>query len=51
MKILWQVSFRPLNQSKSNDSVQNTFLDNVKKFDADITFSITQFDDYGEKIF
>ncbi|HJN84307.1 MAG TPA: hypothetical protein QGF37_02145 [Candidatus Pelagibacter bacterium] len=51
MKILWQVSFRPLNQSKSNDSVQNTFLDNVKKFDADITFSITQFDDYGVKNF
>ena len=51
MKILWQVSFRPLNQSKSNDSVQSTFLDNVKKFDADITFSITQFDDYGVKNF
>ena len=27
------------------------FLDNIKKFDADITFSITQFDDYGVKNF
>ena len=51
MKILWQVSFRPLNKSKFNDKVQSRFLDNVKKFDADITFSITQFDDYGVKNF
>jgi len=51
MKILWQVSFRPLNKSKSNDQVQNKFLDNIKKFNADITFSITQFDDYGVKNF
>ena len=34
MKILWQVSFRPLNQSKSNDSVQSAFLDNIKKFET-----------------
>ena len=51
MKILWQVSFRPFNKSKSNDNIQNRFLDNVKKFVADITFSITQFDDYGVKNF
>ena len=51
MKILWQVSFRPLNKSKFNDNVQNKFLDNIKKFKADITFSITQFDDYGIKNF
>tara|TARA_Y100000590_G_scaffold192181_1_gene218508 strand:- start:1161 stop:2024 length:864 start_codon:yes stop_codon:yes gene_type:complete len=51
MKILWQVSFRPLNQSKSNDKVQSKFLENIKKFNADITFSITQFDDYGVKKF
>ena len=51
MKILWQVSFRPLNKSKFNDNVQNIFLDNIKKFKADITFSITQFDDYGVKNF
>ena len=51
MKILWQVSFRPLNKSKFNDSVQSRFLDNVKRFNADITFSITQFDDYGVKNF
>ena len=51
MKILWQVSFRPLNKSKFNDNVQSRFLDNVKRFNADITFSITQFDDYGVKNF
>ena len=51
MKILWQVSFRPLNKSKFNDKVQSRFLDNVKRFNADITFSITQFDDYGVKNF
>ena len=51
MKILWQVSFRPLNKSKFNDNVQSKFLDNIKKFKADITFSITQFDDYGVKNF
>ena len=51
MKILWQVSFRPLNKSKSNDNTQSAFLENVKKFDADITFSITQFDDFGVKSF
>jgi len=51
MKILWQVSFRPLDKSKFNDKVQSIFLDNIKKFKADITFSITQFDDYGVKKF
>ena len=51
MKILWQVSFRPLNKSKSNDNTQSAFLENIKKFDADITFSITQFDDFGIKSF
>jgi len=51
MKILWQVSFRPLNKSKSNDNTQSAFLENIKKFDADITFSITQFDDFGVKSF
>jgi len=51
MKILWQVSFRPLNKSKFNDKVQSIFLDNIKKFKANITFSITQFDDYGIKKF
>ena len=51
MKILWQVSFRPLNKSKSNDNTQSAFLENVKNFDADITFSITQFDDFGVKSF
>ena len=51
MKILWQVSFRPLKKSKTNDNIQNMFIDNIKNFDANITFSITQFDDYGVKKF
>ena len=51
MKILWQVSFRPLEKSQTNDHIQNLFIDNIKNFNADITFSITQFDDYGVKNF
>ena len=51
MKILWQVSFRPLSKSKSNDNTQSKFIDNIKNFSADITFSITQFDDYGVRNF
>ena len=51
MKILWQVSFRPLNKSKSNDDTQSQLIDNIKKFNADITFSITQFYNYGVKNF
>ena len=49
MKILWQVSFRPLNKSRINNEVQNTFINNIRKYDADITFCVTQFDDYGVK--
>ena len=51
MKILWQVSFRPLKKSQTNDHIQDLFIDNIKNFNADITFSITQFDDYGVKNF
>ena len=51
MKILWQVSFRPLNKSRINNEVQNTFINNIRKYDADITFCVTQFDDYGVKKF
>ena len=40
MKILWQVSFRPLNKSKFNDKVQSRFLDNVKRFNGDWSFAI-----------
>ena len=51
MKILWQVSFRPLDKSKINNDVQNKFVENLRKFKADITFCVTQFDDYGVKEF
>ena len=51
MKILWQVSFRPFGKSKINDDIQKKFVENIKKMKADITLSVTQFDDYGVKNF
>ena len=47
MKILWQVSFRPLKKSKDNDDIQAKFLNNISKLDLDITLSVTQFDEEG----
>ena len=51
MKALWLVSFRPIGESKINDSFQSIFVDSVKSLDFDITFSITQFDDLNVKEF
>ena len=51
MKILWQVSFRPFSKSNVNDEIQKKFVENIKKINADITLSVTQFDDYGVKSF
>lgn len=51
MKILWQVSFRPFSKSRTNDAIQMKFIENLKKMNADITLSVTQFDDYGVKNF
>ena len=51
MKALWLVSFRPKGKSKINDFYQNTFVESVKAIDADITFSITQFDEKNVKEF
>ena len=51
MKALWLVSFRPKGKSKINDFYQNTFVESVKAIDADITFSITQFDETNVKKF
>ncbi len=51
MKALWLVSFRPIGESKINDSFQSIFVDSVKSLDFDITFSLTQFDDLNVKEF
>ena len=42
MKILWQVSFRPLNKSKSNDNTQSRFIDSIKNL-AQILLSVSRF--------
>lgn len=47
MKILWQVSFRPLNKSEDNDDIQKKFLKNISKLNLDITLSVTQFGEEG----
>ncbi len=51
MKALWLVSFRPIGKSKINDTYQSIFVDSVKSLDADITFSLTQFDEQNVKKF
>ncbi len=47
MKILWQVSFRPLYKSKNNDDIQEKFIKNISKLNLDITLAVTQFDEVG----
>ena len=51
MKALWLVSFRPIGNSKNNDSYQSSFVDSVKKLNFDITFSLTQFDEQNVENF
>ena len=51
MKALWLVSFRPIGKSKINDTYQSIFVDSVKSLDADVTFSLTQFDEHNVKEF
>ena len=51
MKALWLVSFRPLGNSKINDTYQSIFVDSVKSLDFDVTFSLTQFDEKNVKNF
>lgn len=51
MKILWLVSFRPKGKSKINDFYQSTFVESVKAINADITFSLTQFEEEGVENF
>ena len=51
MKALWLVSFRPKGKSKINDFYQNTFIESVKSIEAEVTFSLTQFDEQNVKQF
>ena len=51
MKALWLVSFRPIGKSKINDFFQSIFVDSIKSLDADITFSLTQFDEDNVEAF
>ena len=51
MKALWLVSFRPLGNSKINDTYQSIFVDSIKSLDFDVTFSLTQFDEKNVKNF
>ena len=51
MKALWLVSFRPIGKSKINDLFQSIFVDSIKSLDADVTFSLTQFDEPNVKEF
>ena len=43
MKALWIVSFRPIGKSRSNDFIQNMFVESVKSLGCDVHFSLTQF--------
>jgi len=48
MRVLWLTSLRPVGISKSNDYIQNLFLKSVNEVqNADITLSLTQFDEKG----
>ena len=51
MKALWIVSFRPIGKSRSNDFIQNMFVESVKSLGCDVHFSLTQFDEANVKKF
>ena len=51
MKVLWLVSFRPIGKSKPNDLFQSMFVDSVKSLNADIYFSLTQFNEQNVEKF
>ena len=42
-------SLRPIGKSEENDKIQELFVKSLQIFDARITLSLTQFDDYGVK--
>ena len=51
MKILWMTSLRPLTVSKSNDLIQENFINSIISLESNIEFSFTQFDEIGVKNF
>ena len=51
MKALWIVSFRPIGKSRSNDFIQNMFVESVKSLGTDVHFSLTQFDEENVREF
>jgi hypothetical protein len=51
MKILWMTSLRPMMVSKSNDLIQDNFLNSIISLQSNIEFSFTQFDEFGVEDF
>ena len=49
MSILWMTSLRPIGKSIENDEIQNLFIESLKNLKAEMTLSLTQFDDEGVK--
>lgn len=49
MKILWITTFRSFGISKKNDAVQKKFLTNLEKLNANITLSVTIFNEVNIK--
>ena len=47
MSILWMTSLRPIGKSIENDEIQNLFVESLKNLKAEMTLSLTQFDDQG----
>ena len=42
-------SLRPIGKSIENDEIQNLFIESLKNLKAEMTLSLTQFDDEGVK--
>ena len=47
MKILWITTFRSFGISKKNDNVQKKFLNDIKRLSAEITLSVTIFNEFN----
>lgn len=47
VSILWMTSLRPIGKSIENDEIQNLFVESLKNLKAEMTLSLTQFDDQG----
>ena len=49
VSILWMTSLRPIGKSIENDEIQNLFVKSLRNLKAEMTLSLTQFDDEGVK--